>query len=183
MVEFPEIQEGLDWFSYEQQNRRWVIVMRGLPGSGKTTFANQMVATANQMGFRAVICSADQFFIRADGVYQFDRDRLADAHAFCRTQFDDAMAIDNRDDPNYTDIIIVDNTSIRLFEYDHYKRAALNGQEEFTAYKIVCHSEEEAIRQNNRAVHWIPNATVLGRYATFEGDEEYDYDVYPIYEH
>jgi tRNA uridine 5-carbamoylmethylation protein Kti12 len=157
--------------------------MRGLPGSGKTTFANQMVAAAVEQGWRAVICSADRFFINVHGIYQFNRDRLADAHAFCRAEFDNAMAIDNRDDPNYSDIIIVDNTSIRLFEFNHYKGAAMDQQDLFTAYKIICRSEEEAIRQNTRSVHWIPNSTVLGRYRTFERDEDYDYDVYPIYEH
>jgi tRNA uridine 5-carbamoylmethylation protein Kti12 len=181
MVQFPEVQEGLDWFSWEQPNRRWVIVMRGLPGSGKTTFANQMVAAANEKGFRAVICSADRFFIEADGVYRYRRDRLADAHEFCQDQFDIAMAIDDRDDENYADIVIIDNTSIRQFEYGHYRRAALRGRHEFTAYVMVCHGEDEALRQNARSVHYIPNSTVLGRFAAFERDEDYDFHVYPIY--
>lgn len=181
MVQFPEIQEGLDWFSYEQPNRRWVIVMRGLPGSGETTFANQMVDAANEMGFRAVICSADRFFIGTDGVYQFRREWLADAHAFCRDAFDNIMAINDREDERYADIVIVDNTNIRLFELDHYKRVALQDESEYTSYVMVCHTREEAVRQNNRSTHYIPNSTVLGMFATFERDEEYDFHVYPIY--
>lgn len=182
MVQFPEIKEGLDWFSWSQTSCRWVIVMRGLPGSGKSTFATQMVAAADVMGFRAVICSADRFFIGADGVYRFRREGLADAHAFCRDQFDNIMAIDDRDDERYVDIIIVDNTSIRLFEYEHYKRSALEGLHELTAYVMVCNNEDEALRQNARSVHDIANSTVLGRYSTFERDQEYDYHVYPIYD-
>jgi tRNA uridine 5-carbamoylmethylation protein Kti12 len=181
MVQFAAVQEGLDWFSWEQPNRRWVIVMRGLPGSGKSTFANQMVQAADRMGFRAVICSADRFFINREGIYQFRHHLLAEAHQFCRDAFDNIMAVNDRDDDKYADIVIVDNTNIRHFEFEHYKRAALEAQDQYTSYVMVCHSQEEAVRQNNRATHYIPNATVLGRFATFERDEKYDYHVFPIY--
>lgn len=155
--------------------------MRGLPGSGKTTFANQLVEAADRIGYRAVICSADRFFVGNDGVYRFRHHDLAAAHAFCRNQFDDFMAL-NRGDDGYADIIIVDNTSIRLFEYEYYKRAALDGNEVFTTYVMRCDNHAEALRQNARSVHQVPHATVLGRFDTFERDDDYDVYINPIYE-
>ena len=47
------------------------------------------------------------------------------------------MAIDDRDDENYADIVIIDNSNIRQFEYGHYKCAALRGLHEFTAFVMV----------------------------------------------
>ena len=53
-----------------------LIIVRGLPGSGKTTFA-QMIAAGS------LVISADNFFMDK-GIYKFDKMRLGSAHKWCR---------------------------------------------------------------------------------------------------
>ncbi|XP_023403015.1 NEDD4-binding protein 2-like 1 isoform X5 [Loxodonta africana] len=56
--------------------RKHLYLLRGLPGSGKTTLARQL-----QHDFpRAVIFSTDDFFSRDDGTYEFNPDFLEEAH-------------------------------------------------------------------------------------------------------
>jgi predicted kinase len=53
-----------------------LILVRGLPGSGKSTYA------ASLGGYRHL--EADMFFERSDGSYHFDPAKLAQAHAWCQ---------------------------------------------------------------------------------------------------
>lgn len=53
-----------------------LFIVRGLPGSGKSTFASTI---------SGVHFEADQFFMQ-DGSYKFDPSRLKDAHAWCLSQ-------------------------------------------------------------------------------------------------
>lgn len=53
-----------------------LIIIRGLPGSGKTTFAR---------GFNATLIEADMFFEK-DGIYTFDSKKLGEAHNWCFTR-------------------------------------------------------------------------------------------------
>jgi hypothetical protein len=60
-------------------NDAYVIVCRGLPGAGKSTY----VATLSP---GAVVCSADSYFVGPDGAYRFDPAKLGQAHEACWTQ-------------------------------------------------------------------------------------------------
>lgn len=59
-----------------------LTLIRGLPGSGKTTFAKSMLDPAQT--FTAQICEADQFFYSEDGTYNFKRTLLHSAHTYCQ---------------------------------------------------------------------------------------------------
>lgn len=54
-----------------------LILVRGVPGSGKSTYAEQLPA---------ILVEADQFFIDRWGNYQFDRRLLNDAHNWCQLE-------------------------------------------------------------------------------------------------
>jgi predicted kinase len=56
-----------------------LFIIRGLPGSGKTT-----VATSILSDLGGYMVSADDYFVGSDGVYRFDRFKLAEAHAACQ---------------------------------------------------------------------------------------------------
>jgi adenylate kinase family enzyme len=58
----------------KQNDMKNLILLRGLPGSGKSTFAKQI---CNQH------IEADMFFIQ-DGEYKFDASKLKEAHAWCK---------------------------------------------------------------------------------------------------
>lgn len=86
-----------------------LILVRGLPGSGKTTLA-RLIALG---GYDH--CEADQYFER-DGEYQFDASKLADAHSYCQ----DATYAALRDGRS----VVVSNTFSRLWEMDPYIQMA-----------------------------------------------------------
>lgn len=67
-----------------QTERPSLILVRGIPGSGKTTFA----LTAAQD--KAPVFSADDYFMK-DGQYIFDGNKLYLAHASCEKRTEDAM--------------------------------------------------------------------------------------------
>lgn len=80
---------------------RKVFIMRGLPGSGKTTVAEQLYESFPDS---SIIVSADKYMYM-DGVYKFEESKLAYAHHQCKTDF--KRAIDA-----YIGQVIVDNTNI-----------------------------------------------------------------------
>ncbi len=52
-----------------------LYIVRGIPGSGKSTFAKQLV------GADFLVCEADKYFM-VDGEYKFDATKLKQAHDF-----------------------------------------------------------------------------------------------------
>lgn len=85
-----------------------LIIIRGLPGSGKTSLARLM---------SSVVCEADDYFIQ-NGVYQFDRDKLKEAHQQCQNKCREAMQAE-------LEIIVVSNTAVRRWEMEVYKGYAV----------------------------------------------------------
>jgi len=99
-----------------------VVILRGIPGSGKSTKARELAATAIQANFSSEICSTDDFFIDAvDGLYKFDKTKLYTNHTRNFHRF--LSCIHNK-----INLIIIDNTNINRSDYSHYQKAAeLNG--------------------------------------------------------
>jgi predicted kinase len=65
----------------------YLFLIRGLPGSGKTTLA---AILASKMGLRHY--EADQFFEK-DGRYYFDASKLGAAHAECHSKTKEALSM------------------------------------------------------------------------------------------
>lgn len=82
-----------------------VIVMRGITGSGKSTYVAEHYPNAT-------VVSADHFFEHAN-TYAFDATRLDDAHRACFKKFMDAVT---RGDEQ----IVVDNTNVESWEIAPY---------------------------------------------------------------
>ena len=57
-----------------------ITLVRGLPGSGKTSFARAMTANLARTSF----VEADQYFVDPAGNYEFKQAWLPEAHADCR---------------------------------------------------------------------------------------------------
>lgn len=94
-----------------------VIIMVGIPGSGKSTHA-ESYSTIFDMGrlgeVSTAIVSADNFFINpANGHYVFDRSRLHMAHLTCQNDF--ALHLHNG-----VNVVIVDNTNTVARDRKYY---------------------------------------------------------------
>ena len=59
-----------------------LILVRGLPGSGKTTKAKSII---NETKDQIILFEADMFFM-VDGKYVYDTNKVKDAHDWCRMQ-------------------------------------------------------------------------------------------------
>ena len=79
-----------------------LTLVRGLPGSGKSTFANWIW---NEYA----ICEADKFFVDNEGNYNFDATKLREAHEWCRNAVETRMK-DNQANPQFYPEIVVSNT-------------------------------------------------------------------------
>lgn len=93
---------------------RRCIIMRGLPGSGKSTYAK------GYFGPNSFYFSTDSFF-EENGVYNFNPTKLGENHNKCLLAFSD-VAYNYRH--SETTNLIVDNTNIRVFEIAPYYRLA-----------------------------------------------------------
>jgi predicted kinase len=113
-----------------------LILLRGLPGSGKSTFAEVIG------GFR---CEADMFFME-DGEYKFDINRIKEAHRWCKEQCQSFMV---KEKPK----VIVSNTFTQEWEMeDYYDLAKRYG------YKVTSVIVEN--RHGGESIHSVPDATL-----------------------
>ncbi|XP_054649157.1 NEDD4-binding protein 2-like 2 [Dunckerocampus dactyliophorus] len=90
-----------------------LILMRGLPGSGKSTMARELLST----GPSGLILSTDDYFADRDG-YRYDPGLLGAAHEWNQRRAGDAM-YDSRSP------VIIDNTNLQAWEMKPYIRMAL----------------------------------------------------------
>lgn len=85
------------------------IIMRGLPGSGKSHLAQRIWADAKiRRWISAYVLSTDQYWYRPDNFYDFNASLLPVAHAWNITRAHKIARISR------TQIIIIDNTNIKL---------------------------------------------------------------------
>ena len=85
-----------------------LFLLRGLPGAGKSTLAEELAT-----GQSAVHFEADQRFVGEDGTYRFEPTLLAEAHEECQHKCFIAMAA-------ATERVIVSNTFTTEWELYPY---------------------------------------------------------------
>jgi predicted kinase len=129
-----------------------IKIMRGVPGSGKSTVAKAIRQEAVDMEYHPYIVSADDYFVK-DGQYQFDPTKLGDAHRFCMKSF--LFAVNDRMSP-----IIVDNTNINLEDVAPYVAVG-----EALGYDVeVVQVDTEPTIAAGRNVHGVQMKKVLEMY-------------------
>jgi len=123
-----------------------VIVMRALPGAGKSTRISRDFPEAH-------VVSADNFFMQGVGVdrkYVFDPSKIGDAHANCFWKF-----IQELQSGYHT--VIVDNTNTREAEIAPYMLGAAAFGYRAKVVTLQCDPKVAAARN----VHGVPEEVVL----------------------
>jgi predicted kinase len=122
-----------------------LVLLRGLPGAGKSTFANLIWNSY-------AICEADKFFYDSEGNYNFDPTKLKQAHEWCQAEVEIKMQ-DNGRNPQYYPEIVVSNTFTQEWEMQEYFDLA-----EKYGYKVFSVIVEN--RHGNKNIHEVPDNTL-----------------------
>ena len=141
-----------------------VIIMRGIPGSGKSTYVKEHFS-------EALVCSADNYFEELAALNntsyleEFNRALVPMAHAFCRDSFNHATEV--MDEP----LVVVDNTNIRNWEYQFdYAESALRRGYEVHIVEIPF-SRDMAEEYHRRNKHGVPLEVIKGMMDAYEPSE------------
>jgi hypothetical protein len=131
-----------------------LILLRGLPGSGKSTAAKLLGAG----GAGYAHFESDMFFME-DGKYKFDATKLRDAHQWCQGQVEHAMLLNHTS--GYNSTIIVSNTFTQEWEMQAYFDLA-----ERWDYRVTTLIVEN--RHGGVNVHGVPQETLTKMQERFE---------------
>lgn len=119
-----------------------LYLVRGLPGSGKSTRASHLDVTE--------VCEADQYF-EIGGDYQFDPKKLSQAHAWCREKTRRVL--------QRGESVAVANTFTQWWEMEPYFQMAEETGAEVEVVSVYdggCSDEELAARN----LHGVPLETI-----------------------
>jgi len=113
-----------------------LYIVRGIPGSGKSTFAKTL---------GGIHIEADQYFVDGDGNYNFDGSKIKLAHEYCRTQTEAWMKTDGTQ--VNADKIVVSNTFTQEWEMEPYFELAKKyGYKVFT---VIVENRHGGVNQHN----------------------------------
>ncbi|XP_047990650.1 uncharacterized protein LOC125229758 [Leguminivora glycinivorella] len=103
---------------YHKKGIKILILMRGLPGSGKSFLARELIEyMCPDMNHKSFIFSTDDFFMHR-GRYEFQKHMLPEAHFWNQNRVYEAMGRD-------VSPIIIDNTNVEIRHMEPYVRAGV----------------------------------------------------------
>jgi predicted kinase len=114
-----------------------LILLRGIPGSGKSTFAKSI---SNESTGHI---ESDMFLVK-DGEYKFDGSRIKDAHNWCQDVVEHWM------NSNEFETIIVSNTFTQEWEMKPYMDMAKEW--EYQVFSIIVENRHGGVNQ-----HGVPD--------------------------
>jgi predicted kinase len=132
-----------------------LYIVRGIPGSGKSTFAKMLV------GEDFLVCEADKYFIdKETGEYNFDFTKIKEAHKFCQDTVESYMKDSLVNDQFYREIA-VSNTFTQEWEMRPYFELAKNYG--YKVFSIVVENRHGGTNQ-----HEVPEEVLTKMRERFE---------------
>lgn len=127
-------------------SKQFILVIRGIPGSGKTTLATKL---QRLLGYPELV-SADDYFTKGED-YNFVQSKLSSAHAYATAKMDHAMFHERS--------VILHNTSTRAWELQQVTVLA----DEYRVPMLVIDLKTEF-----KNIHGVPDDKVLMMKSRFE---------------
>ena len=140
-----------DIMTYIKGGTKNLILVRGVSGSGKTTFVEEFIGTVS------LSIATDDFFV-LDGVYTFDPSCLAEYHQRCIDSVESEMESPSTE--SYCNIV-VHNTFTKEWEMKAYFDLA-----EKYGYNVYTIVVENRHKSNN--VHDVPEHVIKAQRDRFE---------------
>jgi len=142
--------------------KNFILLARGLPGSGKTSLTEMIgLPTVSGIMSRPISCSADDYFVDKDGLYQFDPRLLPEAHKACQGRSRSAMLSEKN--------VVVHNTFTQRWEMEPYIQLA----KEF-GYRLIVISTYDGGCDNetlaSRNTHGVPVESIAAMRDRWEED-------------
>lgn len=115
-----------------------LVLLRGLPSSGKSTLAKILVGDKDYCHKEA-----DMYFIDNKGEYKFDVSKIKDAHAWCQEEVDCLLRLEHSP-------VVVSNTFTQEWEMSAYNELAQK-------YGYRVHSIIVENRHGGKNIHGVPD--------------------------
>lgn len=139
-----------------------VVILRGVPGSGKSHLAHQC-AEYIEDPTKVAVCSADNFFTDNSNTYSFSTSQLHKAHLHCFDQYLNAVL-------ERKELIIVDNTNSQLWEYQCYVYICNLLAIPYSILEVPCLNVKMLEVFRSRCVHKVDHAASMSMYERWEKD-------------
>jgi predicted kinase len=132
-----------------------LYIVRGIPGSGKSTMAKMLV------GEEFLVCEADKYFIdKETGEYNFDFTKIKEAHKFCQDTVETYMKDSLVNDQFYREIA-VSNTFTQEWEMEPYLELAKTYG--YKTFSIIVENRHGGVNQ-----HSVPDEVLTKMRERFE---------------
>lgn len=128
-----------------------VIILRGVSGSGKSTFADYL----SKLSSDTIVCTADDYMM-VNGEYKFDPKKLGFAHLSCQHKFIEALK-------NNVNLVIVANTNTAEKDVRVYLDEAKTFG--YQVFSLVIEN-----RHGNTDVHSVPSETKIKQANTIKSN-------------
>ena len=160
---FTVIYKTIQFIAYIWNTQKTLFIVRGLPGSGKTTWINKVINKKKLREDSYSICSSDDFFIE-DNKYNYNPRELPKAHSACLTEF--ILSIQAN-----IPFIFLNNTNAQGWEYENYVYLAENKGYKIKVIEIECPDNGYVEYFNRRCKYKVPLSTCNLLRDRWEGDE------------